>query len=349
MEQSHTWRHPWRPILSKGDSNYHIQCHEDRHPSPRPSLFTYTNAVSRISISIDRKRESTALCQQAGGESLEVLHRIMRSSTKTARGAAAGSQSRGGTQKTGNAMQATATRLTGIGSGAKKYDVLSALALAGLDNAALPSQRALRFIALITIRYNWANDMLSVGHAELTQLWKVSRRTVIREMEALRNLGVLVVLRPGRRGAVTTYRLDISAIRRLTGASLLSEKTGIDSRLAAVGNGVDGEPPLVAEPTGPSSTESARSPSMGLWQAVIERLPPSVSCAQKDRWLAPLRAKQCDDILQVEAESAFRASYVAQTFSDALLAAARPLGIRRVAIIVASQNAQRLHHCGSAD
>jgi hypothetical protein len=246
-------------------------------------------------------------------------------------------------------MQATATRLTGIGSGAKKYDVLSALALAGLDNAALSSQRALRFIALITIRYNWASDMLSVGHAELAQLWKVSKRTVIREMEALRNLGLLVVLRPGRRGAVTTYRLDISAVRRLTGASLLSEKTGIDSRLAAVGNEVAGEPALAEAQTGHHSTEPAQSPSIGLWQAVIDRLPPSVSCAQKDRWLAPLRAKQCDDILQVEAESAFRASYVSQTFSESLLAAARPLGIKRVAIIVACQKAQKVPGYGGAE
>jgi hypothetical protein len=251
-----------------------------------------------------------------------------------------------GAEQTGDAMQATATRLTGVGAGAKKYDVLSVLALAGLENAALPSQRALRFIALITIRYNWAADMLSVGHEELGHLWKVSKRTVIREMEALRSLGLLVVLRPGRRGTVTTYRLDISAIRKLAASRLLSETSGIDSRLAASEDNLDNEPSEASQASIRNDPGLPPSPCRDLWTAVLDNLSPSVSSAQKDRWLGPLRAELVDDIFYLEADSAFRAVYIAKTFSDALHVAARPLGVRRISIKVAGSTARGLDQRG---
>ncbi|MFN3615195.1 MAG: hypothetical protein ACK4WC_11650, partial [Rubrimonas sp.] len=129
-------------------------------------------------------------------------------------------------------MQATATRSTPAGRGAGKYDVLSALALAGLGGRGLPPQRALRLIALITTRYNWAADSLSVGHDELTRLWGVSRRTVIREIDALREAGVLTVLRPGRKGRVTAYRLNPAAVRAVAAGALGADPTGVDARLA---------------------------------------------------------------------------------------------------------------------
>lgn len=251
-----------------------------------------------------------------------------------------------GAEQTGDAMQATATRLTGVGSGAKKYDVLSVLALAGLENAALPSQRALRFIALITIRYNWAADMLSVGHEELGHLWKVSKRTVIREMEALRSLGLLVVLRPGRRGTVTTYRLEISAIRKLAAARLLNETSGIDSRLAATEDSLDLERCDASQAPVRNNPGLPPSPGRELWTAVLENLPPSVSSAQKERWLRPLSVERVDDILYLKADSPFRAVHITKTFSDALHVAASPLGVRRVVIKVADSTARGLDQRG---
>jgi hypothetical protein len=232
-------------------------------------------------------------------------------------------------------MQAPATRLTGTGAGAKKYDVLSALALAGLDNSALPSQRALRFIALITIRYNWAADVLSVGHAELERLWSVSKRTVIREMDALRGLGLLVVLRPGRKGKVTTYRLDIAAVRKLAAADLSNETTGIDARLSKARNKNDSNnfTDCSVDDDIKSNDRCDRDSKDGIWETIIDRLPSTVSIAQRTRWLIPERVKQVGTTLEVELGSAFRAEYVARTYGDQLQTAARYIGITRVNIV----------------
>lgn len=238
-------------------------------------------------------------------------------------------------------MQATAMRLTGVGASAKKYDVLSALALAGLQDAALSSQRALRFIALITIRYNWANDVLSVGHAELGRLWRVSKRTVIREMDVLRNLGLLVVLRPGRRGAVTTYRIDIIAIRRLAAVSLQDDATGIDVRLAETREDDDTERPAASPSVTLGDTVHPRTPDLALWEAILERLPATISSVQKKRWLVPVRAEQRNNTLHVEADSPFHAAYIAHNYSDALHVAARPLGMTRVTIVVGNRKLSR--------
>jgi chromosomal replication initiation ATPase DnaA len=70
-----------------------------------------------------------------------------------------------------------------------------------------------------------------------------------------------------------------------------------------------------------------------LWETILERLPDTVSSAQKARWLAPLRIKKTSETLEVEVGSAFRAEYVSRTFGDQLQSAARSLGIKRVALV----------------
>lgn len=230
-------------------------------------------------------------------------------------------------------MQATATRLTGTGAGATKYDVLSALALAGLYNTTLPSQRALRFIALITLRYNWTANVLSIGHSELERMWNVSKRTVIREMDALRSLGLLVLLRRGRKGKVSTYRLDIAAVHNLASDHLVNQTTGVDTRLCAIKNVdiVDQVNQCVPQEN-INDVRSDRS-NYSIWETILDRLPDTVSNAQKARWLTPLRIEQISETLEVEVASAFRADYICRAFGDQLQNAARSIGIRRVAIV----------------
>jgi DNA-binding transcriptional ArsR family regulator len=250
----------------------------------------------------------------------------------------------------GGAMQATARRPAVHGHGAGKYDVLSALALAGLGSADFPAQRALRLIALITTRYNWASDSLSVGHDELTRLWGVSRRTVIREIDALRAAGVLTVLRPGRKGRVTAYRLNPAAIRAVAAPALGAEPTGVDARLAAAApdpapdtatdmradmrqdTRPDAPPQTAAGPQAPrrAAGPCAAGSDAGLWAAILDALPDSVSAAQRARWLQPLAAAREGDALRLTAESAFRAAYVARTYGEALARAARDFGVARI-------------------
>ena len=43
----------------------------------------------------------------------------------------------------------------------------------------------LRLIALITARYNWQRDELSVGQSEMARIWGVHDRTVKREVRRL--------------------------------------------------------------------------------------------------------------------------------------------------------------------
>jgi hypothetical protein len=85
-------------------------------------------------------------------------------------------------------------------SASQKYDVLTALGAHALAGGKTQMRLGLRFITLITARYNWARNELAVGQREIARLWSVDERTVKREMAKLRALGWLVVKRQGTRG-----------------------------------------------------------------------------------------------------------------------------------------------------
>jgi hypothetical protein len=104
----------------------------------------------------------------------------------------------------------------GQGAGSRKYDVLTALATAGLSGSSGEATSALRLIAVITARYDWSRDSVAIGQEELARLWGTSLRTAKRETKRLTTTGVLVCLAPGVRGRVGVYRLDPAALRRLT-------------------------------------------------------------------------------------------------------------------------------------
>ena len=105
-------------------------------------------------------------------------------------------------------------RLTGPQAGSLKYDILTALAVAGLHGSPGFQTTVLRLIALVTARYNWRADELTVGQREMARLWGVNERTVKREIKRLTGAGILVCKRQGVRGRVGAYRLDLSAVQR---------------------------------------------------------------------------------------------------------------------------------------
>jgi len=107
-------------------------------------------------------------------------------------------------------------RVTGPGAGVEKYDLLTALSLWGLRAGPTEAQSVLRLSLLVTARYNWARDEVSVGQKDLSRLWGVCERTVKREMKRLITLGILEQLRPGVRGRVGAYRLDPGRIAALS-------------------------------------------------------------------------------------------------------------------------------------
>lgn len=107
-------------------------------------------------------------------------------------------------------------RPAGRDASARKYDFITALGAYALAGGKHDHRLVLRFITLVTARYNWAQNELAVGQREIAQLWSVDERTVKRETAKLRGSGWLVVKRQGARGRVTKYGLDLDTILEAT-------------------------------------------------------------------------------------------------------------------------------------
>ncbi|MBO9452915.1 hypothetical protein J7426_21810 [Tropicibacter sp. R16_0] len=100
----------------------------------------------------------------------------------------------------------------GNNASALKYDILSALGVHALAGDKHRQKLVLRLMTLITTRYNWRNNELSMGREEIARLWSVNERTVKRDVGKLKSLGWLSVKRAGVRGRVTVYELDLKQI-----------------------------------------------------------------------------------------------------------------------------------------
>lgn len=107
-------------------------------------------------------------------------------------------------------------RLTGPGASVVKYDVLTALSVAGLEGSQTFQTSMMRLIALVTARYNWALDELCVGQRDMARMWSVNERTVKREIKRLTGAGVLISTRPGVRGRVGAFRLNHGRIAEIS-------------------------------------------------------------------------------------------------------------------------------------
>lgn len=105
-----------------------------------------------------------------------------------------------------------------IGSNAAvmKYDILSAIGLLGLHGSSRDQVSMPRLALLITARYNWKRGEVSMGQTEMARLWGVSERTAKREIKFWVEAGVLVCARPGVRGRVASYRLNLTRIIELS-------------------------------------------------------------------------------------------------------------------------------------
>ncbi|MEM7744844.1 MAG: DnaA N-terminal domain-containing protein [Pseudomonadota bacterium] len=199
---------------------------------------------------------------------------------------------------TGKAMQAR--RITGAGAGALKYDVLTALGTFALAADRSTQRRVLRLITLITARYNWQANDLSCGRREIARLWSVDERTVKREIGALKALGFLVVKRPGARGRVTSYMLDIDAV--LATSRMDWERVGPDfaERMTAL-SAPQAEPETVVPFPTTERSEWSRA------RAILKQ----ADAARYEAWFKPLVREGIDGAaLILRAPSTFHADYV---------------------------------------
>ncbi|SFT11412.1 hypothetical protein SAMN04488040_3225 [Sulfitobacter marinus] len=119
----------------------------------------------------------------------------------------------------------------GRDASARKYDIITALGAFALAGSKHDHRLVLRFITLVTARYNWARNELAVGQREIARLWSVDERTVKREMAKLRGTGWLIVKRQGARGRVTEYGLDLDVILEGTRAQWPNVGPDFDLRM----------------------------------------------------------------------------------------------------------------------
>ena len=207
------------------------------------------------------------------------------------------------------------SRPVGQGAQARKYDILSALGAHGLAGGQHRQRLALRLITLITARYNWGHDHLAVGQAEIARLWAVDERTVKREMARLREMGWLRLKRPGARGRVNEYGIDLERILDETRDSRAAIGPDFERRLAATEpvpagtEGVNVIPFPQPEPFLPESDD---------WKAVCAAFEDDDPAAHR-AWIAPLLAEGIDDgHFVLRAPTRFHASYVRIHFGDRL-------------------------------
>ena len=227
-------------------------------------------------------------------------------------------------------------RFTGPQAGSQKYDLLTALALAGLNGSPGFQTSMLRLVALVTARYNWRNDELTVGQREMARLWSVDERTVKREIKRLTKTEILLQLRPGVRGRVAAYRLNYSEVYRLSAPHWENVGPDFSARMevqhpepAATGEKV------VRVDFGARAAETpAPSSDSGPWSRTLARLAQSDPGLHRS-WFSGLVFDEFEQgLLMLKAPSAFAAQYVLTHHLRPLqgMAAQEFHGLRRIEI-----------------
>jgi len=218
-------------------------------------------------------------------------------------------------------------RPVGRDAASKKYDILSALMAHALAAAPQRQRLVLRLLLLVTARYNWQRDELSVGQAEIARMWSVDPRTVKREVARLRALGWLVLKQQGARGRVSVHGIDFARILEDTrpdwprvGPDLVERlgRLAGDAPPAGAGDTGDAGPNVV--PLRPVPRPAADGST---WAGALERLGPRLGPAQAI-WLNPLveTGREGGTVI-LTAPSRFHASWVKTHLSDAILGALR--------------------------
>lgn len=199
------------------------------------------------------------------------------------------------------------TRLLGPKAGSLKYDILTAIGVYGLHSTPTVQTSMMRLTAIITARYNWRLDEITVGHDELARLWAVNSRTVKREMKRLTSAGVLICLRPGVRGRVGAYRLNYRRIYELSREVWAEIGSDFEDRMVELSGErnvvkVDFQPKIVA-----AQPEIARQ---GTWGAVRQLLK-AQDTAMFESWFAKLVQEKLDDeAIVLRAPNSFVARYI---------------------------------------
>jgi hypothetical protein len=222
-------------------------------------------------------------------------------------------------------------RPVGREAASRKYDILSALMAFALAKDKHVQRQVLRIMALITTRYNWQRDELTMGQGEIARLWSVDERTVKREMARLRSQGWLVLKRQGARGRVSMYGMDLYRMLEDTRPTWPLIGEDFIARLQpgeAITHGMSNVVPLRSGPA-PVSAGTA----WDVAQAILH----GQDAATYGAWFHALADAGMEaNSLTLVAPTRFHATYVAAKLKDRLLAALRQAdpSIREVNILV---------------
>ena len=208
-------------------------------------------------------------------------------------------------------------KLAGPGASARKYDLITALGAHALSLGKHDQRLVLRFITLITARYNWARDELSIGQREIARLWSCNERTVKREMAKLRGLGWLVVKKQGARGRVARYGISIPTV--LDATRPVWPEIGPDFVVRLDTDATDTVVPFPSAPTTPAAPPDVSDGSeWALAQAILFQQ----DAGRFGAWLKALtRQGRAGGRLTLSAPSRFHAAYVQTHLAGVVLTA----------------------------
>jgi len=234
---------------------------------------------------------------------------------------------------TDKARNVTGRNVSGPGSAALKYDILTALLVTATCGDAVAARLALRLSLVITARFNWRSGTFAVGQREMARMWGVTERTAKREMAELRSRGWIAVAVPAARGRVAQYRIELPEVLAATMPHWEAVGPDFAARMVAA-----------PEPLPDVSNVVPLRRDVGLpledgtgWASVAARLQ-SQDPGVYGAWFAPLVPVDVESgILTLRAPSRFIADYVTTHYLARLLAAASAggQGIRDVRVTVA--------------
>lgn len=209
-----------------------------------------------------------------------------------------------------------AKRPSGQAAASRKYDLLTALGAHACGGSKFQQRLILRFMTIVTARYNWQRDEFTMGRTEIARLWQVDERTVKRELAKLKLAGWITVKRAAARGRVTVYGIDWNRVLDDTRDAWACVGPDFELRIAEIrGRAVDDASArkVVAFPSSPTGDTE--------WDqalACLSREDPAFSA----HWLTPLRRVGVSGgILELEAPSAFHAQYLMSQAGTRLLRA----------------------------
>ncbi|APG48910.1 DnaA N-terminal domain-containing protein [Phaeobacter porticola] len=211
-----------------------------------------------------------------------------------------------------------ASKPVGRQAPALKYDILTAMGTYALSLEKGPQRLVLRFMTLMTARYNWQRDQLAVGQREIARMWSVDERTVKREMAKLRALGWLLVKRQGARGRVTEYGFDLERILADTRSCWAAVGPDFDHRMSGSNNAPEKNVVPLMTGTQAAAPDISDGSEWSLAKTVLHQ----EDAATYTAWIQALtRESRAGGRLILRAPSRFHANYVTANLQERLLAA----------------------------